>query len=329
MSNLDQNGLSIGGFNFGTVSAQRPIVPQGSRPADKIAAAANTMHKVGTLQYPPDMPKYYMEMAIMKYNRTNLFTVGTGETITTVFLPYPDAMIDQTQVAYEHAKFSDTLGMATNAGFGAAKNLVNNFQNQTGQQGVNQLIGDAAGVLGDAGKGFIGDAIGSSAQGAALAGAVGYTPNYFLTVILQGPQYKTYNLSWTFAPRTPQESLNLRQIIRVFQDAMAPGTSLGGALFNFPRVFQNSYQPNPGMLYQYKPSVLMNFAVNYTPGGSPSMKQADSAMNGWNAPTAMKISAQFQELEFWLRGEYGDVNGTGAQGVSNRAIPPTYTGDTT
>jgi hypothetical protein len=53
------------------------------------------------------------------------------------------------------------------------------------------------------------------------------------------------------------------------------------------------------------------------------MKQADQALNGWNAPTALRVSATFLELEFWLRGDFGDAgsNANPNQDNANKIQP--------
>lgn len=325
---LTQNGLSIGGVTVTDFAPQAvpSIYGTGTNPAETINRAMAQMQQVALLQYPTDLPKYYMGFKIMSYSRNDLMSVAQTSTLNQICLPFPDQMVDTNQVAYDQVKFSATIGAAVNAGFPIAKQAVNNaaggnpaLQGITPEQSKKFTTGTLEGLGEDALKGVFGS------DGIGVQGAAGYSPNYFLTVVLSGPQYKRYSLSWTFAPRSPAESAALRQINRVFSDAQAPGMTQNQTLFTFPRVFQNYFAPNPGFLYQFKPSVLINYSVNYTPGGMPSMKQnnGDPILNGWNAPTAMRVQADFLELEFWLRGDFGDVTegARGAQEVSNQIVP--------
>ena len=305
----NQNGISIGNFassfNSGLVPSSAPV-QQGSDPNTTIPANQQQLTQAPSLQYPADQAKYYTGFNIYKYQRQDLMQIGSlsGATIlNSIALPLPDQMLDVNQVAFDKQAFSATIGNAINSGFAGYNSAPQNLASQITQTGASAVAGGAKGAVVDAAKGIGG------ADATGLAGALGYSPNYFLTVILNGPQYKQYTMNWTMAPRSPQEAATLTQIIRVFKDAMSPGLSLGGLLFNFPRIFQNYYAPNRGALYQFKPSVLVNFAVNYTPGGAPSMKQADSTyLGGWNAPSALRISATFLELEFWLRGDFGSTS---------------------
>lgn len=329
-SNLDQNGLSIGAFNQPNQSGAFPsVTPSGSRPADKIQRAQQTMNTVDVLHYPSDFPKFYTMFNIYQYSRNSLLSVATSELLRQVALPFPDRMLDDNKVKYDQVKFQSLIGNLANQNFKQIQALAKNPSVSGGMDlaksfakslGTKETVG---GLLVDAGVAALGE------TGQAIAGAAGYAPNYFLTVVLDGPQYKSYNMTWTMSPRNPQEMTNLTQILRVFKDAMSPGLSLDGALFNFPRVFQVGYAPNPGHLYQFRPSVLVDFAVDYSAGGLPAMRRADPGTNGWEAPAALKVSATFLELEFWLRGDFGNPDGQGSQASANAFQPLSMRGGST
>lgn len=311
MADLDQNNLSTGQLNSGSGSAQPRLYVSPDRPSDTIPQAQQQLTSTNILQYPVDLPKYHMGFEINKYHRESLMAIGQTQLLSSVFLPFPDQMIDANQVAYDQVRFGATLGTIADIAF---KNV-----QQVGAAAQGGLNSDTAGkvlgatkdavtgnkdqIIGSVGADVVGGLTGDFGKG--VMGAAGYSPNYFLTVILDGPRYKQHTFTWTMAPRNAKEAADLSQIIKTFKDASAAGLSAGGALFTFPRVFKNFYNPNRGHLYQFKPSVLINFTVNYSAGGMPSMKQAQAGTNGWNAPTALRISATFLELEFWLRGDYG------------------------
>jgi hypothetical protein len=308
---LQQNDLSNGAFNTPQMLLPGPsIIPQGGRPADVIGRAQQLNSSVGFLQYPMDLPKYYMGFEIQSYKRDSLLAIGQGTPINQIALPFPDLMLDVNAVAFDQAQFSATIGNMTNAGFQVA-NKVGDSVRAGNTAGIASNMNDAlkdtkldgvtTGVGIDIGKALTGE------QGQAVLGAAGYSPNYFLTVVLNGPRYKQHSFSWTMAPRNPQEAAQLTQVIRVFKGSQAPGLALGGALFSFPHVFKNYFAPDRGHLYQFKPSVLINFTVNYAPAGFPSMKQPRAETNNWSSPSALKVTATFLELEFWLRSDFGDI----------------------
>lgn len=306
-ANADLNGLSNATLNAsGNLGAAAPV-PAGSDPTQAISSAQQQLTGVTTLSYPQDLPKYYMGFQVYKYQRADLMSIGSlSGALGQICLPFPEQMLDVNQVAFDKTAFSATIGNATDAVM----------------KGVNGN-GTLASGLGQTGAGALVDLVkaGTGNQGLGVVGAVGYSPNYFLTVVLNGPQYKQYTCNWTMAPRNPQEAAQLTQIIRIFKDSQAPGITSNGVLFTFPRIFQNYYGPNRGHLYQFKPSVLVSFAANYTPAGMPSMKQADQVTGNMNAPTALKLSATFMELEFWLRSDFGDA-GFGSNPNQDLPIQP-------
>lgn len=322
---LTQNGLSIGtqALDSGTTIPFPSVVPPGSNPIDSINRAQIQLQRVETLQYPSDLPKYYTGFQIYRYHRENLLELGKMTLLNGLCLPLPDQMLDVNQVAYGRKEFSSFVGASVNAAFPIGNQISDNIA--SGKPWLSDVKKDDLKKLNTdsvVGAGLSAFNAGTGGAGDGILGAAGYSPNYFLTVVLDGPQYKQYSFTWTFAPRTPRESIDLRQITRVFQDAQAPGLALGGALFTFPRVFQNYFGPDRGLLYQFKPSVLTGFSVNMTPAGMPSMKQSgDPALQGMHAPTMVSVQASFLELEFWLRGDFGDPNGTGIQEISSTIRP--------
>src|SRR5690606_8176912 len=95
--------------------------------------------------------------------------------------------------------------------------------------------------------------------------------NQFFTVLLDGPKYKRHSLTWNLIPRNFAEADTIRRIIRLINNAMAPGLALaGGALFSFPRVVRCAFFPNHRYLYRFKPAVITDFQINYTPMSQPS-----------------------------------------------------------
>lgn len=266
------------------------------------------MTTLNTLQYPADLPKYYMTLDIQSYSRANLFTIGVTQSLGMIVLPLPAKLVDTQQVKYEEKPIGSLLGAGLNAGLASVSNFDKN--NATAST-VSGLAETGKGLLAG-GAVNITDRLDSAVPGvgSAVKAVTGYSGNYFLTVLLDGPQYKTHNFQWQFSPRTPQESESLNKIIRTLNNAMAPGLQFSGAVFTFPRVFRIAYQPNVRYLYKFKPAVLVNFTVDYSGGGLPAFYRADTATSSHNAPVMLTINAQFLELEFWLRSDFGDNSGT-------------------
>lgn len=272
--------------------------------------------KITRLQYPQDIPKYYTILEISDYTRNDLMTIGATKVENVVVLPLPGIMIDNQQVDYEEKPLNafGAIGQgATNLkNLGAAGDGVGGAADNSGgaiaTAGAFATGGVAKGVGGILNQVIPGASklVGSGTD--ALRAVTGYTPNQFLTILLKGPRYKRPTLSWILAPRNQKEAKDIQQIILALNQAMSPVLAAGGFLFGFPKIFQIGFMPNSAMLFKFKPAVLTDCQVNYTPVGQPAFfRQTSDFLE--NAPAAVEIKLQFLELEFWLkRGNGYDYN---------------------
>lgn len=309
------------------VSVQKTIEDQ----RNKINAQRQLNVSSPSLFYPIEgFPKYYMNMRVTDFKRNSLSEIGYTTTVTNVALPIPLELRDTNVVEYDERP----IGTVTGAAADALSKYVGG--QQTGAQAVQQVGAAAApGLLGLAGSvigGIAGGAIagkfassrglspngaaaaaaGGAGTGGALGGAaanlgtnlaaawLGITPNYFLTVMLQGPRYKRYSFTWTVSPRSQQESDEIKKIITTLKNCAAPSI-VGGVFFTFPNVFWLSFLPNSQYLYKFKPAVLEAITVDYAAGGAPAFYNS-------GAPVSMTINMVFHELEFWLNGDHNDSN---------------------
>ena len=244
-----------------------------------------------TMQFPSDIGRYYMTLAVSKYSRNDLFSVALSPE-NFIRLPVPKQMVDSHGVTYEQKELGTGMGAITSEALNAvggtdkATSLLNSFASVAGAASLS--IASA-----------LGNKVGIPVQDIFRA-ATGIAPNQFLTVLLKGPQYKKHQFSWTLSPRNAAESETLRLIIANLNEYMAPGFSAAGSgFFSFPRVFELSFSPSPKMLYRFLPAVIENMSVNYAPSGP-------AFYAGTDAPSSIELTINFLELEFWLsgRGQY-------------------------
>jgi hypothetical protein len=128
--------------------------------------------------------------------------------------------------------------------------------------------------------------------------ALGVAPNQFLTVLLKGPAYKKHDFTWTLSPRNRAESENIRQIIYFLKGAMLVRRPTLG-FFLPPKIFTPKFNKNDNYLYKFKPCVLENLSVNYSPSGAPAFYSQTGA------PDAVELKLSFLEIEFWFSEDYG------------------------
>jgi hypothetical protein len=272
-----------------------PFVPADQTPQAVINNQLLTTGEITTLQFPQEQLKYYMQLNISNYQS---FTTGVSDiqinssNITnSIFLPLPDALKDLQSVNWTR---SDELAKAFAGVAGVAGGITAMLAG-----GAKNAIGQSIKAVGGAtAAGGIASLVGQSVRLSGIA------PNQFVTILLNGPEYKEHTFTWTLAPNNPNEAEVLRQIIQLLNNVMAPGMGGGGLYWNFPQIFQISFAPNPEYLFQFKPAVLTNFMVDYAAGHAPTFLRNDSNAHGENPPEAISVQAQFLEIEYWKNGDF-------------------------
>ena len=215
-------------------------------------------------------------------------------------MPIPKQLVDNDMTTYEQ----EELGTAGAAAQGVARQGMNAFSDPASF--MRNVLAESA-----QGAGLLASSLGKGLAGQALTGVasqLGIAPNQFLTVLLKGPAYKKHEFTWTLAPRNAAESEAIRQIIITLKRAMAVGkpTALGLGFFGAPAVFGLSFLKDTGgsssnvnqYLYRFKPCVLENMSVNYTPSSAPAFYA------GTGAPDAVELRLSFLEIEFWFKEDY-------------------------
>ncbi len=139
---------------------------------------------------------------------------------------------------------------------------------------------------------FAGQAVGANVQ----ARATGTVVNPNLELLFSGPQLRTFAFNFTFTPRSSQEALEIKRIIKTFKRNMAPQRSSEGLFLKTPRIFKLEYIYNDTdrqhpFLNKFKPMALRNFGVNYTPDGSYATYKNNGSV------TSYQVDMQFGELE--------------------------------
>lgn len=298
------------------------FVPSAITGADVIARRLQSLMGRKTLHYPLERLKYYMRFSVYQHHRSSLTDVNPMGHQGDIIMPLPTPIVDAQSIAYDEQSYGvvgwgiDALSHSLNQ-LGASATeadrqrraaqaqaerdrILQQFpdagQRSTAQQFLDRLVGQLPGGL-----------------GTAAAAALGFAPNQFMTIVLTGPKYKTFELNWTLAPNHPQEADSLRAIVKAFQNASAVGKSTTGLLWAFPKIFKIAIYPNSQYMMKFKPCVLTDLAINYTPLGQPAFhrpdpRTADEAGQRLGTPAAIQISTKWLELEYWLEGMYNDNN---------------------
>jgi hypothetical protein len=139
-------------------------------------------------------------------------------------------------------------------------------------------IMDAASALPGIGKipGIVQSVMDNPAAKLAL-NKMGYAFNPQSQVLFQGIDFRTFEMSFTFSPKSAREAQQVQKIIKLFRSYAAPTIVTGAAGFFYtpPGVFNLSFRKdgavNPN-INKITDCVLENVTVNYAPNGWSSYK---------------------------------------------------------
>jgi len=143
-------------------------------------------------------------------------------------------------------------------------------------------------------------------QGANIRGrGFGAAANNNIELLFTGPSLRSFNFTFMFYPREPDEAIMVRKIIRAFKQAMSVKRSQTSLLLKSPHTFAIQYmtagqQAHP-YLNKFKECALTSCSVDYTPDNTYMTYGGNE-----KSMTSYRLSLQFQELEPIFDDEYGD-----------------------
>jgi hypothetical protein len=131
-----------------------------------------------------------------------------------------------------------------------------------------------------------------------LLNAQGYSVNPQVQLLFNQISLRDFNLSFTFTPKSREESYEVEKIIKMFKYHFAPGlykgkeTSSNSMFLEAPSVFNVSFNINTienKYLPKYGDCALTDIDVNYAPNGWSSFEDG--------APIQTTLSLSFKEME--------------------------------
>jgi len=225
------------------------------------------------------------------------------KSIGTVILPIPGGIQDQQQVQWGSDSMdaaaialSDIALTAITEGLGAGVDAVANAAKNASKSGEVKTA--------------LATAIAGSASGAGnlLTRTTGAIMNPNMELLFNSPSLRSFNFSFTLAPRNKAEAMVVIKIIRFFKQGMSPIRSKSRLFLRSPHTFRLAYKHKVGFtndkddhpfLNKFKECALNGFGVNYTPSGQYSTYE-DGVM------TSYQLTMGFQELEPVYNDDYGN-----------------------
>lgn len=274
------------------------------------------------LTFPSDLiageRNFYMSFKFMTYEKRAIQDQPFLRSGGTVRLPIPDNLKDNTTVTYSPQDLTPAVGagleeLMSRGGLSALTPELGSSISETIQNLITSGR-NVAGVAGEAITGGVAGFVAGTRPGQAISAYSGMAVNPYQTVLFEKPEFKTHSFSWKIMPKNESESYTAKNIFRAFQFHMLPGISAGtGLFFSYPSMVIVSLFPSSEFLYRFKPCVIKSVNVNYAAGSNPSFFKRTEA------PTAMTISIQLQEIEYWTNRDY-DANSFDQAAALQRVI---------
>jgi len=149
--------------------------------------------------------------------------------------------------------------------------------------------------------------VGSSPE-ALISRATGQVLNPNLELLFSGVNLRSFPFVFDFAPRSYDEALMVKKIIRAFKKSIVPKTNrgsnatAGGIFVSAPMVFQLEYKKGRSkhpFLNTFKPCALVDIQLNYTGSGTYATYHDGT-------PVHMQMSLTFKELNPVYAEDYSD-----------------------
>jgi len=116
--------------------------------------------------------------------------------------------------------------------------------------------------------------------------------NPFREVLFESVNYRTFQFNYRFLPKTPNETTQIKNIIRIFKQHMHPELSAKKLFYLYPSEFDIKYyykDKENDYLHKFARCALTDMVVDY--GGDQFVTFPDGA------PIEIGMSLKFQELE--------------------------------
>lgn len=312
-------------FRQSTTFSSPNEVTRAKRGATAGADASGVLAK-----FPSDLGIHFMSFNFRRARHGGRITDVQRTFAGTAFLPIPSNLVDALGVNYNDAELGVVGGGIANfvqgtpdidEGIDAAKNLMN--------MSIADVAGKVTGVAKDmtekaasiTGSSIL-DKIKSQAENASILFRTGQDglavglnrrfggiPNPNVTALFRGVGLKNHSFEWKLAPRNEGESQNLFDMVHAFKHSALPSIGNGGlasrATMSFPDEVQIGIHGTSGTkkhmveaMMMFKPCVIKNVTVNYTPDNTPSF------FREFGYPTAVSLRLDLQETQIHTKEDY-------------------------
>ena len=263
--------------------------------------------------------KYQKPQFEASFTDANTRVKNNMKTKYNIELPIPQEVNDSNQVTWG----DDRVNAIQLAGLAIAKDVIEEGPVNAIQKSQQAIRAMLSGVqlpdIGSETTNAIRAAISGAAVGAlggnitadsVIARSTGQILNSNLELLFQGVNLRTFPYSITFSPRSPDEALVVKAIIRSLKQSMSPKAgnyngSAQGIFLQSPDLFQLEYlkdgAPHP-FLNKFKLAALTGMSVNYTNAGTYTSYEDGTPVN-------LRMDLTFKEINPIYHEDYLPFNG--------------------
>jgi hypothetical protein len=262
---------------------------------DAIQRASNnvTIDGLDTMQFPDHISEnYYMSFKFKQYQRPSPHTKGELKFVQAFALPLPKGIRESFDI--------EVAPNATGLKGGIADAMQNFIKSDDGKERTQAITNSVAALAFSAMVQSTGDV------GALGAQAIGAVPNPHIQALFSGVPLRTHRFEWTFAPRNPEESQQLMNLLKAMKAYALPSySSLGTAALAYPFLCQPELRimkGEPGLI-QFMPCLIQSIELNYSPQGIPAF------FEGTSHPAFIECSMTMLETQIQTSRDYGREGG--------------------
>ena len=258
------------------------------------------------MQFPDQMGQYYMALDFQSYERPSPQMQAVFKRFKTIHLPVPRDLKETFELDVGSKPMGGVAGGLTDMIFDIARGA------GTAVQGTEFALAYASIAQALEGSGALGAAVGTG-----LGQALGAVPNPHLQAIFSGVELRSHSFQWTFAPRNPAESKNLKAIINEIKKNSLPSYSTTGtAALQYPPMVEIALIGFNEPLINFKKCLIKSVSVNYAPAGIPSFF-ASQPGDKTKYPTMIQLEIQLLETEIQTARDYGLQSGDRPDNLDN------------
>jgi hypothetical protein len=234
------------------------------------------------------------------FKRPTIGKDGKREILGSVTLPIPGGISDANSVDWQDDKLdpfkkafaSIAVEGITNGGEGAFKELSSQFKGARTSGLLAMVPSKFAEAVTDTNN--------------LLQRTTGAAPNPNLELLFTGPSLRSFTFNFRLSPRSKDEAIIVKKIIRFFKQTMSVKRSTSTLLLGSPHTFAIAYltsnKEHP-YLNKFKECALQSCNVSYTPDGNyMSFNGEEPSM------TSYEMSLTFKELEPIFDDDYTNLD---------------------